>query len=71
MEWVAVFGWWADRHARKPQMVAGILVLAVVSVLPLAVTGVFQGLLLFFVLGSDVLVRYRIRVIRDEQAEAV
>ncbi len=31
--------------------------------LPLAVTGVFQGLLLFFVLGSDVLVRYRIRLI--------
>ena len=30
--------------------------------LPLAVTGVFQGLLLFFVLGSEVLVRYRIRV---------
>jgi ABC-type uncharacterized transport system permease subunit len=29
--------------------------------LPLAVTGVFQGLLLFFVLGSDVLIRYRIR----------
>ncbi len=28
--------------------------------LPLAVTGVFQGLLLFFVLGSDVLIRYRI-----------
>ena len=23
-----LFGWWADRHARKPQMVAGILVLA-------------------------------------------
>ncbi len=31
--------------------------------LPLAVTGVFQGLLLFFVLGSDVLVRYRIRLV--------
>ena len=31
--------------------------------LPLAVTGVFQGLLLFFVLGSDVLVRYRVRLI--------
>lgn len=29
--------------------------------LPLAVTGVFQGLLLFYVLGSDVLIRYRIR----------
>ncbi len=30
--------------------------------LPLAVTGVFQGLLLFYVLGSDVLIRYRIRI---------
>ena len=30
--------------------------------LPLAVTGVFQGMLLFFVLGSDVLIRYRIRI---------
>jgi simple sugar transport system permease protein len=29
--------------------------------LPLAITGVFQGLLLFFLLGSDVLVRYRLR----------
>jgi simple sugar transport system permease protein len=29
--------------------------------LPLAVTGIFQGLLLFYVLGSDVLIRYRIR----------
>ncbi len=30
--------------------------------LPLAVTGVFQGMLLFFVLGSEVLVRYRIKI---------
>ncbi len=29
--------------------------------LPKAVTGVFQGMLLFFVLASDVLIRYRIR----------
>jgi len=29
--------------------------------LPLAVTGVFQGMLLFFVLASDVLIRYRVR----------
>ena len=32
--------------------------------LPQAVTGVFQGLLLFFLLASDFLVRYRIRVAR-------
>ncbi len=39
--------------------------------LPLAVTGVFQGLLLFFVLGSDVLVRYRIKLIRSVSTEPV
>lgn len=38
--------------------------------LPLAVTGVFQGLLLFFVLGSDVLVRYRIRLVGTGEKEA-
>lgn len=32
--------------------------------LPPAVTGVFQGLLLFFLLGSDFLVRYRLRIVR-------
>ena len=30
--------------------------------LPLAITGVFQGTLLFFVLASDVFIRYRIRL---------
>lgn len=29
--------------------------------LPVAVTGVFQGMLLFFLLASDVLIRYRVR----------
>ena len=32
--------------------------------LPPAVTGVFQGLLLFFLLGSDFLARYRLRLVR-------
>ena len=32
--------------------------------LPQSVTGVFQGLLLFFLLGSDFLVRYRVRTVR-------
>jgi simple sugar transport system permease protein len=32
--------------------------------LPQAVTGVFQGLLLFFLLASDFLVRYRVRFAR-------
>ena len=29
--------------------------------LPQAVTGVFQGMLLFFLLATDVLIKYRIR----------
>jgi simple sugar transport system permease protein len=38
--------------------------------LPLAVTGVFQGLLLFYVLGSDVLIRYRVRWGRPQERTA-
>ena len=38
--------------------------------LPQAVTGVFQGLLLFFLLGCDVLIRYRIRFWRPAQRPA-
>jgi simple sugar transport system permease protein len=30
--------------------------------LPIAVGGIFQGMLLFFLLASDVLVRHRIRI---------
>ena len=33
-----LFGWWADRHARKPQMVVGLVILAVASVAPLFFT---------------------------------
>ena len=33
--------------------------------LPSAITGVFQGMLLFFLLGIDVLVKFRFRVIRN------
>jgi simple sugar transport system permease protein len=31
--------------------------------LPSAITGVFQGMLLFFLLGADVLINYRIRLV--------
>jgi simple sugar transport system permease protein len=31
--------------------------------LPLAITGVFQGLLLFYLLAADVLVRWRVRLV--------
>ncbi len=37
--------------------------------LPQAVTGVFQGLLLFFLLASDFLVRYRVRIQRAPSGE--
>ena len=33
-----------------------------------AITGIFQGMLLFFLLGSDVFINYRIRVIRSVDA---
>ena len=38
--------------------------------LPQSVTGVFQGLLLFFLLASDFLVRYRVRILRPVAAAA-
>ena len=46
-----VFGWWADRHSRKPQMVAGLLALAVVSVLPLFFTTFAAFVVLRFLAG--------------------
>lgn len=36
--------------------------------LPVAVTGVFQGLLLFFLLASDVLINYKIQLIKPQKA---
>jgi simple sugar transport system permease protein len=38
--------------------------------LPIAVTGVFQGMLLFFLLATDVLIRYRVRWGRPGQEAA-
>ena len=32
--------------------------------LPSAITGLFQGLLLFFLLGSDVFIDYRVKLVR-------
>jgi DHA1 family multidrug resistance protein-like MFS transporter len=45
------FGWLADRTARKPLMVAGLIVLAVATILPLAFHAPLQLLLLRFVSG--------------------
>jgi simple sugar transport system permease protein len=36
--------------------------------LPLAVTGIIQGMLLFFLLAADVLINYRIRFVGSRQA---
>lgn len=46
-----IFGWWADRHSRKPQMIAGLLVLAVVSVLPAFFTTFAAFVVLRFLAG--------------------
>ena len=46
-----VFGWWADRHSRKPQMVAGLVALAVFSVLPLFFTTFAAFVALRFLAG--------------------
>ena len=46
-----IFGWWADRHSRKPQMVAGLLALAVFSVLPLFFTTFAAFVALRFLAG--------------------
>ena len=46
-----LFGWWADRHPRKPQMMAGLLALAVVSVLPLFFTTFAAFVVLRFLAG--------------------
>ncbi len=39
--------------------------------LPSAITGLFQGMLLFFLLGADVLVNYRVRLVRGASARLV
>jgi simple sugar transport system permease protein len=36
--------------------------------LPAAMSGVLQGLILFFVLGGDIFVRYRLRLVRAVEA---
>jgi simple sugar transport system permease protein len=36
--------------------------------LPSAITGLFQGMLLFFLLGADVLINYRLRVVKPASA---
>jgi len=47
-----IFGWWADRHSRKPQMVVGLVLLGVASVLPLFVTTFGALFVLRFIAGA-------------------
>lgn len=47
-----IFGWWADHHSRKPQMVAGLLILAVVSFLPLFFASFTALFVLRFIAGA-------------------
>jgi MFS family permease len=46
------FGWWADRHSRKPQMVIGLIFFAVFMVLPLFFTTFAAFVLLRFLAGA-------------------
>ena len=47
-----VFGWWADRHSRKPQMVAGLVILGIASLLPLFLTSFAALFILRFIAGA-------------------
>jgi simple sugar transport system permease protein len=38
--------------------------------LPSAITGLFQGMLLFFLLGADVLINYRLKTLRPARPAA-
>ena len=46
-----IFGWWADRHDRRIQMVAGLLLFSVVSVLPVYFTAFAAFVVLRFLAG--------------------
>ncbi len=47
-----IFGWWADRHSRKPQMVIGLVILGIVSLLPLFFTTFAALFILRFIAGA-------------------
>jgi DHA1 family multidrug resistance protein-like MFS transporter len=47
-----LFGWWADRHSRKPQMVIGLFAFAIFSVLPLFFTTFAAFVFLRFLAGA-------------------
>jgi MFS transporter, DHA1 family, multidrug resistance protein len=47
-----IFGWWADRHSRKPQMILGLVILGIANALPLFFTSALALFLLRFVAGA-------------------
>lgn len=46
-----IFGWWADRHSRKPQMVVSLVLVGITSLLMLVFTSAVGLFLLRFVAG--------------------
>ena len=48
------FGWWADRHSRKPQMIVGLIIFAVVSLLPIFFTTFAAQFILRFLAGAAI-----------------
>ena len=48
------FGWWADRHSRKPQMLIGLVIFAVVSLLPIFFTTFAAQFVLRFLAGAAI-----------------
>jgi DHA1 family multidrug resistance protein-like MFS transporter len=47
-----IAGWWADRHPRKPQMVAGLVILGIASLLPLYFASFLALFVLRFIAGA-------------------
>ena len=47
-----IFGWWADRHSRKPQMIIGLVILGVANVLPFFFTSAAALFALRFIAGA-------------------
>jgi MFS family permease len=46
------FGWWADRHSRKPQMIIGLVVLGIANVLPFFFASAAALFVLRFIAGA-------------------
>ena len=47
-----IFGWWADRHSRKPQMIIGLVILGIANVLPFFFPSAVALFALRFIAGA-------------------